>query len=78
MSTPQLIFSILQVILSLFLIVVVLFQSSKRSGLSGAIGGAGETFFGKNRAKTFESKLVRATVWGGVALAVCTILLNIV
>ena len=78
MTAAQLVLSILQVVLSLFLIVVVLFQSSKRTGLSGAIGGASETFFGKNKAKTFEAKLVRATVWGGVALAVCTLLLNIV
>lgn len=55
---------ILDVILllsSLVLIVAVLMQPGKSAGLSGAISGGAETFFGKNKAKSYEGKLVLAT-----------------
>lgn len=47
---------ILLVISALILIVTVLLQESKQSGL-GAVSGAAETFFGKNKAKGLEAKL---------------------
>ena len=34
-----------------------LMQQGKTAGLSGAIGGAAETYFGKNKARTMEGKL---------------------
>ena len=46
---------------SLFAILVVLFQQSNSSGID-AIGGSSETFFGKNKTKTFDSKLKKLTV----------------
>ena len=47
---------ILLIIAALIMIVTVLLQSSERSGL-GAVSGAAETFFGKNKAKGMEAKL---------------------
>ena len=41
------ILTIVHVVLAVFLIVVVLFQSGKSAGLSGSIAGGAETFFGK-------------------------------
>ena len=46
---------------SLALIAVVLLQEGKSAGLSGAISGAAETYFGKNRGRTMEGKLERIT-----------------
>ena len=40
---------IIHVIISLVLIAVVLMQHGKQQGLSGAIAGGAETFFGKNK-----------------------------
>ena len=51
---------ILLIIVALIMIVTVLLQSSERSGL-GAVSGAAETFFGKNKAKGMEAKLALIT-----------------
>lgn len=52
---------IIHVILSVILIAVVLLQSGKSAGLSGSIGGGAETFFGKNKARTLDGMLEKAT-----------------
>jgi len=69
---------ILQVLCGLFLIGVVLFQSGKSAGLSGAIGGVAESFMAKNKAKTFDAKLARATKWVGAVFIVLTLALNMI
>ena len=53
--------TIVHVIIALVLIAVVLLQSGKSAGLSGSIGGGAETFFGKNKARTLDGILSRAT-----------------
>jgi preprotein translocase subunit SecG len=69
---------ILQVLCGLFLIAVVLIQSGKSAGLSGAIGGVADSFMSKNKAKSIDAKLARATKWVGAAFIVLTLVLNIV
>ena len=59
----KLFFTILQVLCGLCIILVVLFQSGKSAGLSGAIGGVADSFLAKNKAKTIDAKLARATKW---------------
>ena len=51
---------ILLLIAALVMIVTVLLQSSERTGI-GAVSGAAETFFGKNKAKGMEAKLALLT-----------------
>lgn len=53
--------TVIHIILALVLIAVVLLQSGKNAGLSGSIGGGAETFFGKNKARTLDGMLSRAT-----------------
>ena len=67
---------ILQVLCGLFVIAIVLFQSSKSAGLSGAIGGVADSFLTKNKAKSMDAKLARATKWVGAAFIVLTLALN--
>ena len=43
------------------LIVIVLMQEGRADGLSGAIAGGAETFFGKNKGRTIEQKLIKVT-----------------
>jgi preprotein translocase subunit SecG len=57
MGPLRIILTIVLVIAELFLIAVVLLQSGKSAGLSGSIAGGAETFFGKNKAKSYEGKL---------------------
>lgn len=52
---------IVHLIISLILIVVVLLQKSKQAGLSGAVAGGAETFFGKNKGRTVDAMLKKLT-----------------
>jgi preprotein translocase subunit SecG len=53
--------TILHILISLFVIVVVMAQPAKVQGLSSAISGGAQTFFGKNKARTYEGKLQKLT-----------------
>ncbi|MDD6219818.1 MAG: preprotein translocase subunit SecG [Clostridia bacterium] len=61
MSVHEIILGAVLIILSLAIIALVLLQEGKSAGLSGAIAGGAETFFGKNKSRTIESKLVLVT-----------------
>ena len=61
MAVHEIIFGIVLILLSVAIIVLVLLQEGKSAGLSGAIAGGAETFFGKNKSRTMESKLVLIT-----------------
>ncbi len=78
METVSLILTIVQVVTSVFLIVVVLFQSGKRSGLSGAIAGAADAFLSKNKAKSWDARLARMTKWVAALFIILTIALNLI
>ena len=77
MDTLHLIFTIIQLLASLFLIAVVLLQSGKSSGLSGAISGGAETFFSKGKAKTMDATLAKMTKWVALGFVVLTLVLNL-
>ena len=77
MEVLTIIFTILQVLCGLVVILAVLFQSGKSAGLSGAIGGMADTFMSKGKAKSFDAKLAKATKWIGAAFIVLTLVLNI-
>ena len=69
--------TILQLLCGLIVIGIVLFQSGKSAGLSGAIGGVADSFMAKNKAKTIDAKLARATKWFGAVFLVLTLILLI-
>lgn len=69
---------ILQVLCGLFVIAVVLIQSGKSAGLSGAIGGVADSFMSKNKAKSMDAKLARATKWVGAVFMLLTLALNMI
>ena len=69
--------TIIQLLCGVLLTVVVLFQSGKSAGLSGAIGGVADSFLSKNKAKTADAKLARATKWIGAVFIILTLILNI-
>ena len=68
--------TILQLISALILIAVVLFQSGKSQGLSGAIGGIADSYLSKSKAKSVDAKLAKATKWVGAVFVVLTRVLN--
>jgi preprotein translocase subunit SecG len=63
----------LLVIVSIALIVVVLLQSGKSAGLSGAISGGAEQLFGKQKARGLDLILHRVTIVLAVLFFVLTI-----
>ena len=74
-SIPQLILSIVDVAAAIFLIAVVLLQSGKSAGLSGAIAGVADTFMAKNKAKTWDAKLAKMTKWVAIGFMVLTFII---
>ena len=68
---------IVTAICGLAIILAVLFQSGKSAGLSGAIGGVADSFLAKNKAKTLDAKLARATKWIGAVFLILTLVLLI-
>lgn len=74
MGALAIIMNTLHIIISLVIIVVVLMQSSKQSGL-GSIAGGAETFFGKNKGRTIDALLSKYTSVGAIAYLITSILL---
>ena len=68
---------ILLIVVSIIMIVSVLLQSSERAGL-GAVSGAAETFFGKNKAKGMEAKLALITKVSATVSVVLSVLMMFV
>lgn len=66
---------VIHLILSLILIAVVLLQSGKAQGLSGAIAGGSETFFGKNKGRTIDAILSKWTSVVAIAFLVTSVVL---
>ena len=74
----QLAITVGQELFSVAIIAVVMLQSGKSAGLSGAIAGGADTFLSKNKAKSLDAKLAKWTKWVAIAwvlirLALCLI-----
>ncbi len=78
MSAVKIIFTVLQVLSGLAVTAIVLMQSGKSAGLSGAIAGGAENFFAKGKAKTWDDKLAKATKWFALAFVLLTLVLNLI
>ena len=75
MSVFRWILTIIMIIVSIALTALVLMQEGKTQGL-GAIAGAAETYWGKNKGRSMEGRLVKITAVLVVAFFVLAILLN--
>ena len=78
MSVLTIILTVFQLLSGLAVTVVVLMQSGKSAGLSGAIAGGAETFMSKGKAKTWDAKLAKATKWFALAFVLLTLTLNLI
>ena len=72
METLNLVLTIIQVLCGLAVIAVVMLQSGKSAGLSGAIAGGVDTFLSKNKAKTWDAKLAKMTKWVAIGFVILT------
>ena len=78
MDALTLVITILQLLCGLAVIVIVLFQSGKSAGLSGAIAGAADTFLSKNKAKSVDAKLAKMTKWVAIGFMVITFIICLI
>ena len=78
MEVVKIIITILEVIFSVGLIAVVLLQSGKESGLSGAISGGSDTYMGKGKSSTMDQKLASWTKWIALVWVALTLTLSLI
>ncbi|HBM76115.1 MAG TPA: preprotein translocase subunit SecG [Clostridiaceae bacterium] len=68
---------VLHIIVCIALILVILLQSSKVEGLTGIVQGGAETFFGKNKGRSYEGKLARLTTICMIVFIITSIAIGI-
>lgn len=76
MEILRTILTIVFIIVCIALIIIVLLQEGKSAGL-GAIAGGAETYWGKNKGRSMEGTLVKATKFLVAAFIIIAVILNI-
>ncbi len=76
MSTLRVVLTIIFILVSIALSTIVLLQEGKSAGL-GAISGAAETYWGKNKGRSMEGALVKTTRFLAIGFMVLAVLLNL-
>ncbi len=78
MGVFETILIILETLCSVALIAVVLLQSGKESGLSGALAGSSDSYLSKNKKGGLDQMLASSTKWIAAAWVVLTLALSLV
>ena len=68
---------ILQALCSVLVIAVIMLQSGKEAGLSGALAGNSDSYLSKNGG-SLDKKLAASTKWIAAAWLVLTLVLSII
>jgi len=76
MEALRIILTIVFIIVCLALIAIVLLQEGKSAGL-GAVAGAAESYWGKNKGRSMEGTMVKITKYLVIAFIVIAAVLNI-
>lgn len=76
MEVFRIILQVIFIILCIALTVLVLMQEGKSAGL-GAISGAAETYWGKNKGRSMEGKLVKFTKYLAIGFMLLAVILNL-
>lgn len=75
MDTLRVVLTALYVVICIALVIVVLMQEGKSAGL-GALNGSGETYWGKNKGRSFEGKLETITKVLATLFIVISLVIN--
>ena len=65
------------ILVSVAVVGIVLIQDGESGGLTGSISGGGETFWSKNKDRSAEGKIEKATKYLVIAFMVLSLLLNL-
>ena len=78
MSVIETILVVIEALCSLALIVVVLLQSGKEAGLSGALAGSSDSYLSKNKKGGLDQMLASSTKWIALVWVLLTLALSLV
>ena len=78
MSALEIILIVLEAVASIALIVVVLLQSGKEAGLSGALSGSSDSYLSKNKNGGLDHILATSTKWIALAWILLTLVLSLI
>ena len=76
MAALRIVLTVILILVSIVFTAIVLMQEGKSAGL-GAISGAAETYWGKNKGRSMEGAIVKLTKVLGVVFMLLAIVLNI-
>lgn len=76
MGTLRLILTIIFILVCVALVVLVLMQEGKSQGL-GSLGGATESYWGKNKGRSMEGRLVQVTRLLAISFMILAVILNL-
>ncbi len=76
MGALRIIVTILFVLVCIIMVGIIILQEGKSANVSGAINGLADTYWGKNKAHSFEGKLERGTKVLAILFIVLAIVLN--
>lgn len=77
MNALFIVLGIVLAIVSIAIIVVIILQEGNQQGI-GVVSGGADTFFSKNKARSYDAFLSRATKWFAVGFVVVVLALNII
>ena len=76
MGALRIVLTVIYIIICIALVILVLMQEGKTAGL-GAVSGAAESHWGKNKGRSMEGKLVKITTGLAVGFMLIAIILNL-
>lgn len=76
MEVLRIVIQIIFILICIALSVIVLMQEGKQAGL-GSIGGMAETYWGKNKGRSMEGKLVKFTKYLAIGFILLSVILNL-
>lgn len=77
MAVLRMIVTVVYVIICVALTIIVLMQESKTQGLSGAISGMADTYWGKNKGRSIEGALNKGTTVLAIGFIALSFILNL-
>ena len=76
MGALRIVLTVIYIIICIALVILVLMQEGKTAGL-GAVSGAAESYWGKNKGRSMEGNLVKITTGLAVGFMLIAIILNL-
>lgn len=76
MTVLEIILGVLLIIASIVMIIVIILQEGNQQGV-GVVSGGADTFFSKNKARSYDAFLARATKWFAIGFVAVVLALNV-